>query len=83
MQDIIADQYLPVFDVSQTSEAILSYSFGQLLYEMVMCRPLSAAMMETTPPDMAAAISEDVAHLNAYHLYCTVCNLQDLWWSLY
>lgn len=40
----------------QTSEGLLSYSFGQLLYEMVMCRPLNAAVMESAPPDMAAAI---------------------------
>jgi len=39
-------------------EAVLSYSFGQLLYEMAMCRPLNASIMENTPHDMAAALSK-------------------------
>lgn len=45
-----------MFVVFQTSDGLLSYSFGQLLYEMTMCRPLNAALMDTTPSDMAAAI---------------------------
>ena len=49
---------IPCLVFLQTSEAMLSYSFGQLLYEMIMCRPLSAGMMETTPPDMAAVVSK-------------------------
>ena len=45
-----------IFDINQTAEGMLSYSFGQLLYEMTMCRPLNAAMIEVTPSNMAAAV---------------------------
>jgi len=37
-------------------EAVLSYSFGQLLYEMSMCRPLNASVMENVPGDMPAVL---------------------------
>lgn len=42
---------------------MLSYSFGQLLYEMAMCRPLNAGMMETAPPQMAAVIRKWMPHI--------------------
>ncbi|XP_065912112.1 PX domain-containing protein kinase-like protein [Dysidea avara] len=47
----------------QTMEAVLSYSFGQLLYEMAMCRPLNASVMENVPGDMPAVLRPTVESL--------------------
>ena len=62
-----ANGYYPYLVSTQTSEAMLSYSFGQLLYEMIMCRPLSAGMMETTPSDMAAVVSKYISTITYSH----------------